>query len=766
MRDEKELTLHRASRKQFFKRPEVVLVLSYVIAAIIWEAVANALIPKLPVGADTKTTIIQWEPWAFMSLSVVFLFFFIRRIWFLRFKKSRELLHSYLGNSPTVHYELRALDSGFCVDWVSTNCERILGYSTDEVMARGWWLNNIHPKDVKTVKKTALRGLEEEQFVYEYRFRHQHGHYIWVRDEVRRSSQKPLRFQGSWTNISADYHDTTSINSGNSSEHDLLSGIALLDKHRQVIAIDTPFTEISGLSESRCLNSKLEELLAASEFDDIDGDFPYNQSILIVGRNTDKQRYCATLTVREAPLSFPGDAAYIATLSDVTRMKLQQRQLQKLAFFNELTGLPNSNSLALDLAKLLEDLPSDRLAAVIVMNVNHFHQVNDRYGHNIGDKILQRLALRLKKTVPSGTKLYNLSGDEFAIVLNQVAEYIDIQNIILKIQTAYEPPFLLSGNDRQVQLTASIGASVYPLDGYNAEKLLAQANLAMNSAKDEHNENNTYFKQELETRSYDEIQLEENVHSVLQTDQMQLVYQPVLNMQKQVVGVEALLRWEHPDLGTLKPDQFLPQFDANDMLDTLGVWVVEQVIEQIALWQEQNIIPGKVGINLATEQISHQLYQTVSQFVTHKPELAEKLEFDLSESSLHEPLRHTLEIIEQLHQLGITLVIDRFGKGVASILHLKTMPVSKIKIERDFIRDLDTNERSRNLVRAIILMTSELGLKVQAVGVERQTQLDTLGELGCHYWQGELYKLPQTADTVFTQDPDQDGLQLTPHKPE
>ncbi|MFS6536456.1 EAL domain-containing protein [Idiomarina loihiensis] len=155
---------------------------------------------------------------------------------------------------------------------------------------------------------------------------------------------------------------------------------------------------------------------------------------------------------------------------------------------------------------------------------------------------------------------------------------------------------------------------------------------------------------------------------------------------------------------------------------------------------------------MATEQISQKLYQTVSQFVKKTPKLAAKLEFDLSESSLQEPLPHTLEIIEKLHQLGITLVIDRFGKGVASMLHLKTMPVSKIKIEREFIRDLDTNERSRNLVRAVIRMTSELGLEVQAVGVENQAQLDTLAEFGCHYWQGKLYMLPQTADTVFTQD--------------
>jgi len=233
---------------------------------------------------------------------------------------------------------------------------------------------------------------------------------------------------------------------------------------------------------------------------------------------------------------------------------------------------------------------------------------------------------------------------------------------------------------------------------------------------------------------------------------MQLVYQPVLNMDKQVVGVEALLRWEHPELGTLHPEKFLPQFDANGMLDTLGIWVIENVVAQVERWQQQNITPGKIAINLATEQISQRLYQALNRLNKENPKLLAKIEFDLSESSLSEPLPNTLDIIEQLHELGITLVIDRFGKGIGSMLHLKTMAVSKIKIEREFIRDLDTNERSRNLVKAVIRMTTELGLEVQAVGVENQAQLDKLKEFGCHYWQGQLYKLPQAADDVFSSD--------------
>ncbi|MGM0629847.1 MAG: EAL domain-containing protein [Pseudomonadota bacterium] len=686
-----------------------------------------------------------------MVLSVLFLFFYTR-IWVLRLKKSRELLHKYLGNSPTVHYEIRALESDFRVDWVSPNCERIMGYSPEEVKAPGWWLKHIHPNDVQMATKTALRGLEEDQFVYEYRFRHKQGHYVWVRDELRRTSKRPLSFQGSWTNISTDYVDNSNGNAGEVSEHGVLSGIALLNKHRKIISVDAPFTEISGLNESQCVNSKLEELLTATDIDNIDSHFPANQSILIVGRNSEKRRYSAILTIREAIAGFAEEAVYIATISDVTRMKQQQRQLQKLAFFDDLTGLLNGNSLALDLSKLLDELPSDRLAAVLVMNVNHFHQVNDKYGHHIGDKILQRLTQRLKEVTPFGAKLYNLGGDEFAIVLNHIVEYIDIQNIILQIQKAYERPFVLASSEQQVRLTTSIGASVYPLDGHHGEKLIAQANLVMNSAKDQSNDNQAYFKQELENRSYDEVQLEEDVHSVLQSEQMQLVYQPVLNMDKQVVGVEALLRWEHPELGTLNPDQFLPQFDANGMLDTLGIWVIENVVAQVDRWQQQSITPGKIAINLATEQISKRLYQAMTRLNKENPELLARIEFDLSESSLSEPLPDTLDIIEQLHELGITLVIDRFGKGIGSMLHLKTMAVSKIKIEREFIRDLDTNERSCNLVKAVIRMTTELGLEVQAVGVENQAQLDKLKEFGCHYWQGQLYKLPQAAEDVFSSD--------------
>lgn len=751
MKDKMKLTTQHKWRRPFFKRPEVILVIAYIVAAIVWELGASALIQNLTLETDTKNLMNRWKPWGFVVLSVFFLFFFTR-IWVLRLKKSRELLYNYLGNSPTIHYELRSLDSGIRIDWVSPNCERIMGYSPEEVKAPGWWLRNIHPNDTQLAKKTILRSLEEDQFVYEYRFRHKQGHYVWVRDELRRTNRRPLSFQGSWTNISADYVDDSNGKAGELSEHGVLSGIALLNKHRKVISVDAPFTEISGLTEAQCVNSKLEELFTATDIDDLDSNFPFNQSILIVGRNAEKKRYSAVLTIREAVSGFSEEATYIATLSDVTRMKQQQRQLQKLAFFDDLTGLPNGNSLALDLSRLLDELPSDRLAAVLVMNVDHFHQVNDKYGHHIGDKILQRLTQRLKEVTPFGTKLYNLGGDEFAIVLNHIVEYIDIQNIILQIQKAYERPFGLTSDDQQVQLTASIGASVYPLDGHDSGKLLAQANLAMNSAKDQQNENQAYFKQELENRSYDEIQLEEDVHSVLQSEQMQLVYQPVLNMDKQVVGVEALLRWEHPELGTLHPEKFLPQFDANGMLDTLGIWVIENVVAQVERWQQQNITPGKIAINLATEQISQRLYQAMNRLNKENPKLLAKIEFDLSESSLSEPLPNTLDIIEQLHELGITLVIDRFGKGIGSMLHLKTMAVSKIKIEREFIRDLDTNERSRNLVKAVIRMTTELGLEVQAVGVENQAQLDKLKEFGCHYWQGQLYKLPQAADDVFSSD--------------
>lgn len=751
MKNKLKLVTQKRWRSPFLYRPEVILVLCYILAAVIWGLGTNALIPRLPLEPDIQLILVQWKPWVFVALSIVFLFFFTR-IWVLRLNKSRELLYSYLENSPTIHYELRATESEIRIDWVSPNCERIMGYTAEEVKATGWWLKNIHPNDVQLAKKTIFRGIEETQFFYEYRFRHKQGHYVWIRDELRRTNKRPLSFQGSWTNISADYTDSSSGNAGDVSEHGVLSGIALLDKHHKVISLDAPFTEISGLNESLCVDSKLEELLTTTDIDDLDSSFPCNQSILIVGRNAEKKRYSAILTIRETIPGFSEQATYVATLSDVTRLKQQQRQLQKLAFFDDLTGLPNGNSLTLDLSKLLDELPSDRLAAVLVMNVDHFHRVNDQYGHHIGDKILQRLTQRLKEITPFGTKLYNLGGDEFAIVLNHVVEYIDIQNIILQIQKAYERPFELSGDSQQVHLTASIGASVYPLDGHDGGKLLAQANLAMNSAKDQHNENQTYFKQELENRSFDEIQLEEDVHSVLQSEQMQLVYQPVLNMEKQVVGIEALLRWEHPELGTLNPVKFLPQFDANGMLDTLGIWVIENVVAQVDRWQQKDITPGKIAINLATEQISQRLYQTMSRLVKEKPELAAKIEFDLSESSLSEPLADTLNIIEQLHELGITLVIDRFGKGIGSMLHLKTMAVSKIKIEREFIRDLDTNERSRNLVKAVIRMTTELGLEVQAVGVENQAQLDKLKEFGCHYWQGQLYRLPQAADDVFTPD--------------
>ncbi|WP_278360997.1 PAS domain-containing protein, partial [Idiomarina abyssalis] len=307
MKDKMKLTTQHKWRRPFFKRPEVILVIAYIVAAIVWEIGSSALIQNLTLETDTQNLMNRWKPWGFVVLSVFFLFFFTR-IWVLRLKKSRELLYNYLGNSPTIHYELRSLDSGIRIDWVSPNCERIMGYSPEEVKAPGWWLRNIHPNDTQLAKKTILRSLEEDQFVYEYRFRHKQGHYVWVRDELRRTNRRPLSFQGSWTNISADYVDNSNGKAGELSEHGVLSGIALLNKHRKVISVDAPFTEISGLTEAQCVNSKLEELFTATDIDDLDSNFPCNQSILIVGRNAEKKRYSAVLTIREAVSGFSEEA--------------------------------------------------------------------------------------------------------------------------------------------------------------------------------------------------------------------------------------------------------------------------------------------------------------------------------------------------------------------------------------------------------------------------------------------------------------------------
>lgn len=746
MKDGNEIVAAKKWRSSLWRRPEFRLIVWYILAAIAWEIIAPEVIIRLPIEDNTKALLSRWEPWGFVAVSIVYLYFFTRA-WASRLRKSRQILHNYFHNSPTVHYELRVVDSDYRVYWVSPNCERVMGYTADEVKETGWWLSNIHPKDKELALKTALRGFDEPQFVYEYRFRHKSGHYVWVRDEVRCIAKKPLSFQGSWTNISNDLIETPEA-SKEASEYSTRSGFALLNENRRILKVDSLFTDISGLTQKDCADTKLEELLTVTDLDDISQYFPCNRALLVIGRNAERKRYSAILSIRELSPDVIGKTYYVATLTDVTAIKQQQKQLQRLAFFDDLTGLPNTNSLALDLSRLLDELPDDRLAAVLIINIDHFHRVNDTFGHHVGDKILQRLTQRLKDTVPFGTKVYNLGGDEFAIVLNQVVEYIDIETIIRQLQQSYESPFALP-QGKQISLSASIGTAVYPLDGHDASKLVARAQFAMNSAKDQQASNSCFYTQELTQSNSDAALLEEDARSVLQTQQMQLVYQPILTMDGQVIGAEALTRWEHPEMGTLSPHTFLPLFDANNMLDTFGIWVIEQVITQIEQWHDDGVKPEKIAINLATEQISPLLYETLTRLTQDKPELVRLLEFELSESTLHEPLEQTLDIIDKLHKLGVSLVIDRFGKGLGSMLHLKNMPVEKIKIEREFIQELDTNGRSARIVKAMIDMTSALGLKVQAVGVENETQLEMLKSYGCDYWQGRLYKLAEVSDTVF-----------------
>lgn len=737
------MSTNTKGHKRWYQRADVCSVALYVLLLVLMELALLISAGFLQLSEDTQQMLGTVQPWIVIAISGVFLFFYAR-FWMKHYKKPTELLNEYLENSPTIHYELRKYGKNYQVHWASKNAEQILGYSLDEITTSNWWFNNLHPDDRSSVVKKALRAVDEPEFVQEYRFRHKHGHYIWVRDEIRQVDSSGHRLKGSWVNISSDFN----FAQGNGLEVKnaaVTIGLADIDNTHKIIAVDSSFAEIVGFPKEQATGLRLEDFLTRTDQAPQQPKFPLDTSIKVVGRRPDQSRFVAYLSLKRCR---DNQDQLIACLTDLTELNQQRQSLYKTAFFDELTGLPNLNSLRKDFHSLLDQLPDDRLAAVLSINIDEFHRINDTFGYHIGDKTIQRIAKRLKEALPFGNKLYAGGGDEFVILINNITEYIDVQTITENILEIFKHKFIIDAH-AQFNLSCSAGASIYPLDGYDGERLLAQANSAMNNAKYTHANELVLFQQDIAQTSIQHLQLEADIPEALSKGQLELFYQPILNFNKEIIGAEALLRWNHPERGLLSPHQFLQDADKAGHLDAIGVWVLENVAQQITQWRTQSHSLYCVCINASTSQLSYNFIGKLDQLCTDDPSLHEILEIEITESVLNEPEPSVIGILERIAALGIKMTIDDFGTGFASLSFLNDYPIHKIKIDRSFVDEITLNDKTRRMVESIVKLATELNVQVQAEGIETEAQFELLGQIGCQSWQGNLIHPAKPVNELF-----------------
>jgi len=438
---------------------------------------------------------------------------------------------------------------------------------------------------------------------------------------------------------------------------------------------------------------------------------------------------------------------YVGVFSDITVLKETEKELENLAYYDALTGLPNRVLFKDRLNQGIYAAKRDghKLAALLI-DLDRFKYVNDTLGHDAGDELLQIVAKRLASFVRETDTVARQGGDEFTIVLSEINDPEDSSIIAQNIINNLKEPIEVKGN--MVNIGASIGIATYPDDGIDFEQLLKNADLALYKAKDNGRNNYQYFSTELQSSVFDHIAMEDEMLKGIDGEQFILHYQPKINLAtNRMTGMEALVRWNHPDKGFVRPDLFIPFAEETGLIIPMGLWIFKTACKQLAEFNVGLDEPLKVAINLSAGQFKQRgLVYAIKEIMGQYKINPEQIELEITESSVMGDVDAAIVTMNKFRDLGLKLSIDDFGTGYSSLSYLKKFPISTLKIDQSFVRDLTIDSDDAAIVQAIISLAHSLELDVIAEGVETQEQLDFLKYSGCQNVQGYLLSKPLPAE--------------------
>ena len=431
---------------------------------------------------------------------------------------------------------------------------------------------------------------------------------------------------------------------------------------------------------------------------------------------------------------------------DVTHQRLAEQQVLKLARYDALTGLPNRNMFIDELERTLaRSRRTGDSFALFFIDLDRFKNINDSLGHGAGDRLLQVMATRLRELLRDSDLVARLGGDEFVVLLEGGTEPTSLAGVARKALAAIAEPVLI--DDRSFQVTGSVGISLYPQDGSDAATLLKNADAAMYLAKDNGKNNFQFYTPHLAAQSAQQFALESDLRAALQRDELQLHYQPKVRLADgSIIGMEALLRWLHPQRGLLAPGAFITLAEDSGLILPIGQWVLGAACRQIRAWRDAGLHVPRCAINLSARQfVTDTLIEDVMRALARHGLEAGALEVEITESVLMADPQRANRTLLGLHELGVRIAIDDFGTGYSSLAYLKRFPAQTLKIDRSFVSGLPDDRDDAAITQAVIAMAHSLGLEVVAEGVETQAQLDHLRGLGCDEAQGYLIGRPMAA---------------------
>jgi diguanylate cyclase (GGDEF)-like protein/PAS domain S-box-containing protein len=467
----------------------------------------------------------------------------------------------------------------------------------------------------------------------------------------------------------------------------------------------------------------------------------------ISGRRKDGSLFPARASISK--LAEENGMTFTVILNDITLQKENEERIRYLAHYDVLTGLPNRVLFNDRLEQAIaEAARRHRIVGLILLDLDRFKIINDTLGHGAGDALLQNVARRLVGSVRRDDTVARLGGDEFAVILSDVAQPGDVARVARMILEGFAPPFTVLG--RELFMAASLGISLYPLDGREIDILLKNADVAMYRVKETGRSAYQFYEPEMTALAAHRLALENDLRRALERGELRLLFQPQEALASgQLEAFEALVRWHSPERGVVSPAEFIPLAEETGLIVPIGAWVLEQACACSKAWQDAGLAPARVAVNVSSRQfLRGNLVELVGNALARTGLAPNWLELEITESMLIQDEAAAIQMIEGVHRLGVAFSLDDFGTGYSALSRLKRFPFSTLKIDQSFIAGIPHDSGDAAIVRAIVTMGRGLGIRVLAEGVENQAQLDFLREAGCDVIQGYHYGEPLAPEAV------------------
>ncbi|MGZ5008434.1 MAG: putative bifunctional diguanylate cyclase/phosphodiesterase [Methylobacter sp.] len=676
-----------------------------------------------------------------------------------------------LSAAPITIYTRKPFND-FGITFISNSVKELLGQEAEAfIFFPDSWLSHVHPEDRHVVLDNFQRILLGEATIIKYRFKMNDGQWKWIRDRAKLLSDTAghaLEIIGGWTDMTELVRTEEALKQSEQKHRFLLeqvnAGVIVQAPDTRVISSNPQAAHLFGLPESRLAGQSaadFKRLLLNEDGTPVAfADIPVNQVIdthkavknrvLGIERN-DLGDIVWVMVNAFAELDNNGQISVInTTLIDITQHVKSQEKIHRLAHYDSLTQLPNRVLINERIEQAIHfSYRENKNFALLFLDLDDFKSVNDSLGHHYGDALLRQVAQRLERSLREVDSAGRLGGDEFVIILSG-ANADGAATAAQKITDTLKEPFDLDG--QILSIRTSIGISIYPKDGLDSNTLTRHADIAMYHAKQGGRGHFSFFDVKMNTRLEHRLAMERELRLAIEEEQFLLYYQPQIDLDSErIIGVEALIRWRHPEHGMISPAEFIPISEDCGLINPIGEWVLRQACEDMKTWQAMGFAPLKVSVNLSLRQLQEgTLFNKISNILAQSGIAGNQLELELTESVMMENHAVTLNFMTQCKDLGIHFSIDDFGTGYSSLSYLTKLPLlDKLKIDRSFIQELSKNNDANTIVSAIVNLAKSLRLKVIAEGVETEEQLAYLRNCGCDTVQGFYFSPPVSHEVLI-----------------